>query len=78
MISRSNIIARRAELGLSQAVIADRAGISRTHYNHIERGLIPIDNVTFGTIQRIARALDIEIDDRYLDWWESYYADDYR
>jgi transcriptional regulator with XRE-family HTH domain len=35
------IEARRRGLGLSQAAAGDRAGISRSYWQSIERGLIP-------------------------------------
>ena len=50
------IAALRTEKGLSQEVLSGLAGLDRTHYSKIERGL---RSPTLGTPFRIAAALDV-------------------
>ena len=55
----ANEIRRRREvLGLSQEKFADSCGIHRTYIGAIERGE---RNITIGTLQKIADALECEI-----------------
>ena len=56
--------ARRAELGLSQEALADYAEIDRSHMGKIERGE---RNVTFLNIVRIAKAIQCEPSDLFID-----------
>lgn len=51
---------RRAELGLSQEVLADSAGIDRTYASQIERS---IANPSLSVLCSIACALDITLRD---------------
>ena len=46
----------RTRKGMSQEVLSGLAGLDRTHYSKIERGL---RSPTIDTLFRIARALDI-------------------
>ena len=46
----------RLRKGMSQEVLSGLAGLDRTHYSKIERGL---RSPTIDTLFRIARALDI-------------------
>ena len=46
----------RQERGMSLAVLADAAGLSRGHMSSVERGLVLI---TFSTVVSIARALGV-------------------
>ncbi len=50
---------RRAELGLSQEELANRAGVHRTYIGMIERAE---KNITLKNIEKISKALKIEID----------------
>lgn len=52
-----NIRARRTELRLSQATLAEKADVSNLHINEIERGL---SWVSSGTLENISDALEIE------------------
>lgn len=52
-----NIRARRTELGLSQATLAEKADVSNLHINEIERGL---SWVSSSTLENISDALKIE------------------
>jgi transcriptional regulator with XRE-family HTH domain len=47
--------ARRLEKGLTQAALAERAGISRRHLAHLERGA----NVSVDLLMRVCAALDL-------------------
>ena len=49
---------RRAELGLSQAQLASRAGIEQSQVSKLERGL----DVRLSTLMKILTALDLELD----------------
>jgi transcriptional regulator with XRE-family HTH domain len=49
---------RRRELGLTQAALAERAGIDRAQVSRIEHGLIP----SLDAQRRLARALAIDVD----------------
>jgi len=50
----------RKEKGISQEELAERAGLHRTYIGMIERAE---KNITLINIQKIAKALDIEIKD---------------
>ena len=56
---RVNVVVERAIARLSQAQLAERAGISRPTLSKIERGVAP--DVSIGIIQRIADALGVPI-----------------
>lgn len=45
---------------MTQAQLAERAGVSRATVNRIERG--HAESLTFGTVNRIAVALDVDAD----------------
>ncbi|MBQ2895175.1 MAG: helix-turn-helix transcriptional regulator [Oscillospiraceae bacterium] len=47
----------RLRKGMSQEVLSGLAGLDRTHYSKIERGL---RSPTIDTLFRIARALDVQ------------------
>lgn len=51
----SNIKRRREQVGLTQAVLAERAGIHRTFLNQVENGH---RSITIGVLVRLAAALD--------------------
>ena len=52
--------ARRKQVGLSQEVLADMAGLHRTYVGGIERGE---RNVSIDNIEKLARALDADVAD---------------
>lgn len=54
---------RRLELGLTQQQVADKAGIKRAHYSHIERG---IRDLNLEQMESIAQALDIDFDGSFF------------
>ena len=56
-----NVVVARAFARLSQAQLAERAGISRPTLSKIERGVAP--DVSIGIIQRIADALGTSVAD---------------
>ena len=56
-----NVVVERAIARLSQAQLAERAGISRPTLSKIERGVAP--DVSIGIIQRIADALGTSVAD---------------
>lgn len=58
------IRARRLSLKLSQEALADLAEIDRSHMGKIERGE---RNVTFLNILRIAKAMEINASDLFID-----------
>jgi CheY-like chemotaxis protein len=49
---------KRSELGISQEVLADRAGLHRTYVSDIERGA---RNPSLESIQRLAAALEVSL-----------------
>jgi transcriptional regulator with XRE-family HTH domain len=55
-----NLKSRRTELGLSQEVLADEAGLHRTYIGSVERGE---RNVSIDNMERLAKALDLDIAD---------------
>jgi len=54
-----NIIDYRKSVGLSQENLAKRSGVSRSHLGKIENARY---SMNIDTIEKIARALDIEAD----------------
>lgn len=52
------IRARRAELGLTQEALADKAGIHRTYIGDVERGA---RNVALRNVEKLATALDLSV-----------------
>ena len=46
----------RHQLGISQEILAEKAGLDRTYIGHVERGA---RNVSLSTIDKLARALDV-------------------
>lgn len=46
----------RVERGLSQAAVAEAAGVDRAYYGHVERAT---KSPTLDTVERVARALDV-------------------
>ena len=57
---------RRAELGLSQEELASRAGVHRTYIGMIERAE---KNITLENIEKISKALKLNIDDLMKNLW---------
>ena len=53
-----NIRRQRLKTGLSQEVLADRAGLHRTYVGGVERGE---RNISVLNLAKIATALDVEI-----------------
>lgn len=58
------ILKRRKEKGLTQTVLAGRAGIEPSNVSHIERAAT---KVSLGTLVNIANALDCSMDDLLCD-----------
>lgn len=56
---------RRYEIGISQEVLAERAGLHRTYIGDIERGA---RNLSLENIEKIARALEISISDLFAKY----------
>ena len=54
---------RREELGLTQEVFADKAGIHRTYLSDVERGT---RNISLLNIERIASALSMRLSELFL------------
>ena len=54
-----NIIYYRKSVGLSQENLAKRSGVSRSHLGKIENARY---SMNIDTIEKIARALDVEAD----------------
>jgi len=55
---RENLIVARARARLTQARLADASGVTRQTISDLERGTV---NISIDVLDRIARALDIEI-----------------
>jgi ribosome-binding protein aMBF1 (putative translation factor) len=49
---------RRAEMGLSQWQLSEKAGINRTYLSDIERGVC---NATISMLSKLAKALDMKL-----------------
>jgi transcriptional regulator with XRE-family HTH domain len=56
---------RRQELGISQEVLAERAGLHRTYIGDIERGA---RNLSLENIEKLANALQISISDLFAKY----------
>src|ERR1700744_2657481 len=54
----TTIKSKRAELGMSQEELADRAGLHRTYVSDVERGT---RNVSLGSIEKLAHALGLSV-----------------
>jgi transcriptional regulator with XRE-family HTH domain len=55
---RANLIVARAKARLTQARLADAAGVTRQTISDLERGAV---NISIDVLDRIARALNIEV-----------------
>lgn len=58
---------KRLELGISRRELSERSGV---HYNKIsdyENGYYKIENITLGTLVKIADALDVTLDELCRD-----------
>lgn len=53
----------RKKQGLTQADLANRAGLNIRQIQKIENGEIRTENITLKTMQAIAQAFDVKIDD---------------
>jgi transcriptional regulator with XRE-family HTH domain len=56
---------RRQEIGISQEVLAERAGLHRTYIGDIERGA---RNLSLENIEKLAKALRISISDLFAKY----------
>jgi len=56
---------RRQEIGISQEVLAERAGLHRTYIGDIERGA---RNLSLENIEKLAKALQISISDLFANF----------
>ena len=56
---------RRQEIGISQEVLAERAGLHRTYIGDIERGA---RNLSLENIEKLANALQISISDLFAKY----------
>lgn len=56
----NNVRCERTKLGLSQEALAVKAGIHRTYVGMVERAE---KNITLKNIEKIANALELEIND---------------
>jgi transcriptional regulator with XRE-family HTH domain len=56
---------RRQEIGISQEVLAERAGLHRTYIGDIERGA---RNLSLENIEKLANALQIPISDIFANY----------
>lgn len=63
-VVRRRLIAIRAEMGLSQLVVAERAGMHGSSYNDIECGRV---DVRLSGLARIAAALGVSVADVVSD-----------
>jgi putative transcriptional regulator len=61
---RKALFQKRKENGLTQAEVAELAGINRASYVHIERGT---RNPSLDVAKKIAEALGCKMDDIFLD-----------
>lgn len=57
---RKKLIERRKKMNLTQAQVAQRAGIDRSHYSLIELGLL--DSITLKSAVAIGKALNYNVD----------------
>lgn len=53
----------RKKQGLTQADLANRAGLNIRQIQKIENGEVRTENITLKTMQAIAQALNVKIDD---------------
>ena len=54
----------RKRMGMSQAELAQKSGVSRTTISGLESGRVK--NTTAETLLKIARALDVQVDDIFF------------
>ena len=57
------LLAIRAEKGLTQARLAELSGINARQIRKIETGEIKLMNITVGTMNALANALGVKIED---------------
>lgn len=59
----NHVKAYRKKQGLTQADLANRAGLNIRQIQKIENGEVQTENITLKTMQAIAQALNAKIDD---------------
>ena len=59
----NHVKAYRKKQGLTQADLANRAGLNIRQIQKIENGEVRTENITLKTMQAIAQALNAKIDD---------------
>lgn len=65
MIDAAKLKELREDRGMTQARLADEAGISREHYNRLERW--GGSSVTAKTLSKLCRALGVEVGEIWRD-----------
>jgi transcriptional regulator with XRE-family HTH domain len=63
LLRKENLKVVRLQKGLTQSVLAEKAGITQMHYSAIERG---DKNPSLETLEAILTVLDIPIEDVWL------------
>jgi transcriptional regulator with XRE-family HTH domain len=56
---KEKIKAARKRAKLSQQEVADKAELQRCQISDLERGILQLDHVHWGTIQKLCKVLDI-------------------
>ena len=63
-MKRTKLIEEREKTAMSQADMAEKLGISRSLYGHIENGL---RNPTYGLAKAIGKILNVGFDELFFD-----------
>jgi transcriptional regulator with XRE-family HTH domain len=59
MMVKEKIRLARKQAGLSQQEVADKAELQRCQISDLERGILKLDHVHWGTIRKLCAVLDL-------------------
>lgn len=64
ILCKNKVTLKQARLasGLTQAELAEKSGIKKSSISNYEQERITLDNIAFGTVKKLAEALDVPLE----------------